>query len=61
VGALAIRSCIKGAYLNVKINSAGLNDKEFVKMVVERGAEIETQAEQNEKMILELINDKIVL
>jgi glutamate formiminotransferase/formiminotetrahydrofolate cyclodeaminase len=60
VGALAIRSCIKGAFLNVKINSAGLNDKEFVKTVISRGAEIETQAELNEQMILNLINAKII-
>ena len=29
VGALALRSCIKGAFLNVKINCAGLDDKVF--------------------------------
>ncbi len=59
VGALAIRSCIKGAYLNVKINSAGLNDKEFVKNAVNKGAEIEAHAELSEQMILSLINEKI--
>ena len=30
VGALALRSCIKGAFLNVKINASGLKDKDFV-------------------------------
>lgn len=59
VGALAIRSCIKGAYLNVKINSAGLNDKEFVKNAISRGAEIEVHAELSEQMILSLIDEKI--
>jgi glutamate formiminotransferase / formiminotetrahydrofolate cyclodeaminase len=61
VGALAIRSCIKGAFLNVKINAAALNDKDFVRDVVERGAEIEAHTDQYESMILKMINDKIVL
>lgn len=33
VGALAIRSCVKGAFLNVKINSGDLEDKTFVQTV----------------------------
>ncbi len=31
VGALALRTCIKGAFLNVRINASGLDDREFVK------------------------------
>ena len=31
VGALAIRSCIKGAFLNVKINISGLGDKSYIR------------------------------
>lgn len=61
VGALALRACVKGAYLNVKINSSGLNDKDFVKSVVARGGEIESKTEAMEKEILNYINDKIVL
>ena len=59
VGALATRACIKGAFLNVKINASGLNDKDFVKSVIERGAEIESKTETAEKEILEFINGKM--
>jgi hypothetical protein len=45
----------------VKINSAGLNDKEFVKTMIARGSDIEARAELNEQMILGLINDKIIV
>ncbi len=61
VGALAIRTCVRGAYLNVKINSSGLNDKDFVKSVVARGSEIESRTEAIEKEILDYINNKIAL
>ena len=59
VGALATRACIKGAFLNVKINASGLKDKDFVKSVIERGAEIESKTESAEMEILKLINDKM--
>jgi glutamate formiminotransferase len=60
VGALAIRSCIRGAYLNVKINAAGLIDKDFVKDILAKGEEIESQAIAAEASILEKINSKIL-
>ena len=59
VGALAVRSCIKGAFLNVKINASGLADKKFVDEVMKRGAEIEMKAEAAEKEILKMIDSKI--
>jgi glutamate formiminotransferase/formiminotetrahydrofolate cyclodeaminase len=59
VGALCIRSAILGAYLNVKVNAAGLNDKAFAADIVKRGAEIEQQAIQSESEILAAVNNKI--
>lgn len=59
VGALATRACIKGAFLNVKINASGLKDKDFVKSVIARGTEIESKTESAEMEILKLINDKM--
>ncbi|MGD0756861.1 MAG: glutamate formimidoyltransferase [Bacteroidales bacterium] len=59
VGALALGSCIKGAYLNVKINASGLNDKDFVTNVVARGEDLESKAEAAEEAILKTINSKI--
>jgi glutamate formiminotransferase/formiminotetrahydrofolate cyclodeaminase len=59
VGALAARSAIMGAFLNVKINAAGLNDKAFVASVIAEGAEIERNARLMEEHILEIVNQKI--
>ena len=61
VGAIATRACIRGAYLNVKINASGLKDKDFVSSVIERGAEIESNTETAEMEILKIINAKIVM
>ncbi len=61
VGALAIRSCIRGAFLNVKINASGLKDKVFVKDVIARGESIESKAMEAEEEILKLINSKIIM
>jgi glutamate formiminotransferase/formiminotetrahydrofolate cyclodeaminase len=59
VGALAIRSCIRGAFLNVKINASGLEDKSFVSDVLAKGEAIEVQTETKEEEILKIINAKI--
>ena len=59
VGALALRSCIKGAFLNVRINASGLNDKDFVKSVVARGEDLESKAEAEEVSILKKVNGVI--
>jgi len=60
VGALALRSCIRGAFLNVKINASGLKDKDFIKYVIARGEDIESRAIAAEEEILKRINAKIV-
>ncbi len=59
VGALAARSAVMGAFLNVKINASGLKDKEFVEKVLTEGAEIEKLAQEKEKEILAIVNSKI--
>jgi glutamate formiminotransferase/formiminotetrahydrofolate cyclodeaminase len=59
VGALCARTAVMGAFLNVKINADGVDDKEFVKDLLERGQEIENKALQSEKDILEIVNEKI--
>ena len=37
VGVLALHACIEGAWLNVKINSAGLKDQAQLKEILEEG------------------------
>jgi glutamate formiminotransferase/formiminotetrahydrofolate cyclodeaminase len=59
VGALCVRSAVMGAYLNVKINASGLDDKEFVEKILAEGKEIEAKTLQEEREILEIVNKKI--
>jgi glutamate formiminotransferase/formiminotetrahydrofolate cyclodeaminase len=60
VGALALRSCIKGAYLNVKINATGLEDKSFVKEILKKGYDIESKAVMEEEAILKIVESAII-
>lgn len=59
VGALCARSAVIGAFLNVKINAAGLDDKDFVKDILAKGQEIENKTQSQEAEILKIVNSKI--
>lgn len=59
VGALAARSAVMGACLNVKINAAGLKDRETADRLVKEAEEIQALAQQAEKEILEIVESKI--
>jgi len=59
VGALAARSAVMGAYLNVKINAAGLKDKEKANEFISKGAEIVEKAQKKEAEILTIVESKI--
>ncbi|MDR0364543.1 MAG: glutamate formimidoyltransferase [Bacteroidales bacterium] len=59
VGALAARSGVKGAFLNVKINAKDLEDKAFVEKILAEGAEIEKKAELLEAEIQAKVNEMI--
>ncbi len=59
VGALAARSAVMGAYLNVKINASGLSDKPFAADIIAKGAAIEEKAKALETEILQIVNSKI--
>jgi len=59
VGALCVRSAIMGAYLNVKINAAGLKDKTYASDILASGAEIEDLAIRLEAEIMQIVNGKI--
>ena len=59
VGALAITACVRGAFLNVKINAAGLDDKAFIEEVIKKATVIEKKALEMEAEILEIVNGKI--
>lgn len=59
VGALAARAAVLGAELNVKINAAGLKDREAADRILREAEEIASSACQREKAILEIVNSKI--
>jgi glutamate formiminotransferase/formiminotetrahydrofolate cyclodeaminase len=61
VGALAARSGVKGAFLNVKINVKDLEDKAFVEKILTAGKEIEQKTEALEAEILAKVNTEIGL
>lgn len=59
VGALALRSCVIGAGMNVRINAAGLKDTAKAKELVEKAMGIQKRAIELESEILDIVNAKI--
>ena len=59
VGALAARSAVLGACLNVKINAVGLKDKEKAATLIAEAEGIAAKAVEEEKEILDIVNSKI--
>ncbi|MFU8843344.1 MAG: glutamate formimidoyltransferase [Bacteroidales bacterium] len=59
VGAIAALAGIKGAFLNVKINCGGFEDKGFVREVTEKGQTILHKAEVLHDEILKIVEGKI--
>ena len=59
VGALAARAAVQGAFLNVKINAAGLKDREAADALVAEAKDIAAAADKEEARILEIVNAKI--
>jgi glutamate formiminotransferase/formiminotetrahydrofolate cyclodeaminase len=50
-----------GAFMNVRINAAGYEDKDFVNDIIAKGKDIENKAIEAEKAILQIVNEKIGL
>lgn len=61
VGALAARSAVMGAHLNVKINASSLKDEAFKKEILDKAAAIEADALKEEAEIIKIVNEKIGL
>ena len=59
VGALCALTAVKGAFLNVKINAAGLEDKDYAQKMIAKGEDVVRQAENLEKEILAIVDGKI--
>ncbi len=59
VGALCARAAVRGAFLNVKINTSGLLDKTFAGEVLQKGENMVRQADEWEAKILQIIDKKM--
>ncbi len=59
VGAIAARAGVAGAFLNVKINAAGLNDKEFATYIINEADSLLKKANELETEILILVEKEI--
>ena len=59
VAALAAVAGIKGAALNVRINAAGLTDRDPAEPLLKRADEIIAEAEKLQEKVLEAVNDNI--
>ncbi len=59
VGALAARSGVLGARLNVRINAAGLKDREVADALVAEADKIAAAAEEAEREVLKIVEQKI--
>lgn len=59
VGALAARSAVLGAWLNVRINAASLKDRSTADAILAEAQQLADQAQQQEKEILAIVDTKI--
>jgi glutamate formiminotransferase/formiminotetrahydrofolate cyclodeaminase len=59
VGALCARTAVIGAYLNVKINASGLEDKAYIENILKEADMIVEKTKSAEEEILALVSTKI--
>lgn len=59
VGALCALTAVEGAFLNVKINAAGINDKAFTNNLIKKGEEIAQKAKSCRDLIMETVEQRI--
>jgi glutamate formiminotransferase/formiminotetrahydrofolate cyclodeaminase len=59
VGALCARSAVLGAYMNVRINSKDLADKDFVNQVLAEGAAIVKRTQELEQEVIAIVESKM--
>ncbi len=55
VGAICARAAVMGAHLNVRINTASLDDKAYVKEVLAKAERIARDAAKGEQEVLEIV------
>ncbi|HLS46955.1 MAG TPA: cyclodeaminase/cyclohydrolase family protein, partial [Gemmatimonadales bacterium] len=58
VGALCARAAVRGAWLNVRTNVAGLKDRDSVADILTEGARLDEEAAEQEARILRIVEKK---
>ena len=59
VGALCALAAVEGAFLNVKINASGIDDKVFTNNLIKKGEEIAKKTKSCRDAIIETVEQKI--
>jgi len=59
VGALCARAAVRGAFMNIQVNTAGFDDKVFAEQVLSAGQKMADEADEMEREILELVKGRI--
>ena len=59
VGALCALTAVEGAYLNVKINAAGIKDAEFTSSLLKKAGQVMNQTRECRDAIMEVVEQKI--
>src|SRR5436309_8328096 len=59
VGLLAVRACVKGASMNVRINLATLKDEKFSSVLLEKLRKISADSEAQFKKIIQVVDGKL--
>ena len=59
VGAACARTAVLGAFMNVKINAAGMDDKQYCDKIISEASEMVNQAQKLENEILAIVMQKI--
>lgn len=59
VGALCARTAVHGAFMNVQVNSADLEDKDFVKDLLAKGEKMTAAADRAEAEVRAIVAEKI--
>jgi glutamate formiminotransferase/formiminotetrahydrofolate cyclodeaminase len=59
VGALCARAAIRGAWLNVRTNAAGIKNKSAIATILAEGAKLEQEAARQEAEILAIVDKRM--
>jgi glutamate formiminotransferase/formiminotetrahydrofolate cyclodeaminase len=59
VGLLATRACIDGAWMNVRINLAGLKDEKLKSALLEKVGKISAGSESEFKTVIQIVEGKM--